>query len=776
MASIVPIPTTRVGDYFVRQRLASQVQSDSLALFELQNQVATGRRLQLPSDDAAAAQRVINLQRLLDRKDQIKTNIQSTTNVLSEAETKLNSVSQTLIDVRAEIVGVAGNLSTDNDRLSAIQSVEKAIESLMQTGNAKTLGRYLFSGSAAQTQPFDYNGKYVEYLGNEGVLRNYVDVERLFDTNLTGVDVFGGLSAEMKGSGLSPQVNDGTLLSTLNDGTGISSNPAIKVSIDTGSSTVSSIVDLGGATTLADVAHAIELAAPAGTDIEVTVDGNGLTLTTSSGTIAVSEVGQGNSAAELGILTPSTAPPSSTITGSALNPAILNTTKLSDLLGVKARGRIQSTGSNNDILLTANQNSTDFNDVRVVFVDDVLAGAETAVYDDSNPSDKTLTVHIQSGYTTATQAAAAISAEGTFTAVADYHDAISTAHIGTGAVVAHDFGQLTAHGSGEALDLSSGLIVTNGGNSQTLDTSALETVEDLLNLFNGADLGLAADINSARDGINLRSRLSGADLTIGENGGNLATQLGIRTYQASTRLEDFNSGIGVPTANDSANDDLLITARDGTQLSINLSSAKTVQDVINLINGNSANNTGTTQVLARLAATGNGIELVDQSTATTGDLVVSAVEGSQAAEYLGFVPSGQSQVSFHTVDSDGNYVLQSEDRVAVGAEGVFNTLIRLKQALEDNNTEEIGRSLDRLDTDIQRVSFAKSEIGSRLKSLDVIGTNLQDENVQLKSALSTDLDVDLVEAISNLTARQYSLQASLQSASKLLQLSLLNFI
>lgn len=776
MASIVPIPTTRVGDYFVRQRLVSQVQNDSLALFNLQNQVSTGRRLQLPSDEPAAALRIINLQRLLERKDQIKTNIAATTNVLGEAENALKPVSDSLINLRAEIVGVAGNLSTEGGRTAAIQSVEGTLESLMQAGNSRTLGRYLFAGSSAQTQPFDYSGSYVEYKGNVGTLRNYVDVERLFETNLTGVDVFGGLSAQMKGTALSPQVNGNTLLSTLNDGTGISSNPAINVSIDTGSATVSTVVDLSGATTLDDVARAIEQGAPAGTDIKVSVNGTGLTLTTTSGNIMVGEVAQGHTAAELGILTSSTAPPSSTITGSALNSTILNTSKLSDLLGVKARATIQSSGANNDILLTANQNGTDFNDVRVVFVDDVLAGAETAEYDGSNPSDKTLTVHIQSGYTTATQAAAAISAEGTFTAVTDYHDAISTAHIGTGAVTAQDFGQLTALGSGEALDLSHGLIVTNGDHSQTFDASALETVEDLLNLFNGANLGLAAEINSTRDGIDLRSRLSGADLTIGENGGTLATQLGIRSYQTSTRLDDLNRGVGVPTANDPANNDLLITARDGTQLAINLSTAKTVQDVINLINGNSSNNTGTTQVVARLAATGNGIELVDQSSVTTGDLVVSAVEGSQAAQYLGFVASDQSQSSSHATDSDGNYVLQSDDRMTVEADGVFNTLIRLKQALEDNNTEEIGRSIERLDTDIQRVSFAKSEIGSRLQSLDVIGTNLQDENVQLKSALSIDQDVDMVEAISNLTARQYSLQASLKSAALLMQLSLLNFI
>jgi flagellin-like hook-associated protein FlgL len=53
---------------------------------------------------------------------------------------------------------------------------------------------------------------------------------------------------------------------------------------------------------------------------------------------------------------------------------------------------------------------------------------------------------------------------------------------------------------------------------------------------------------------------------------------------------------------------------------------------------------------------------------------------------------------------------------------------------------------------------------------------MQDEDVQLRSALSNDTDVDLVQAISDLTARQVSLEASLKTTASILQLSLLNFL
>src|SRR4051794_28497164 len=107
MSRIIPVPTTRVGDFFVRQRLTQQVQSDQLDLFRLQNQVSTGQRLQLPSDDAPAALRAINVQRLLDRKGQVQTNVQASGFYLSAAENSLGVASQQLSNLRGEVLAVA---------------------------------------------------------------------------------------------------------------------------------------------------------------------------------------------------------------------------------------------------------------------------------------------------------------------------------------------------------------------------------------------------------------------------------------------------------------------------------------------------------------------------------------------------------------------------------------------------------------------------------------------------------------------------------------------
>ena len=168
--SIIPIPTSRVGDLFVRERLVGQVQSDQHSLFKSQNQISTGKRMVLPSDDAPAALRAINLQRLLDRKGQVATNIESTNRYLTAADSSLVGVSNTLIDLRGQVVGITGTLSNESQRQDLVKNIDRALQSLVAAGNSKSLGRYLFAGSRLQDQPYDFDGAYVRYSGNEGCL------------------------------------------------------------------------------------------------------------------------------------------------------------------------------------------------------------------------------------------------------------------------------------------------------------------------------------------------------------------------------------------------------------------------------------------------------------------------------------------------------------------------------------------------------------------------------------------------------------------------------
>lgn len=321
------------------------------------------------------------------------------------------------------------------------------------------------------------------------------------------------------------------------------------------------------------------------------------------------------------------------------------------------------------------------------------------------------------------------------------------------------------------LDLAAGLQITNGGQTFTIDTSGAQTVEQLLNAINQSPANALAEISPSGDRLIVRSRLSGADFSIGENGGSLATQLGLRSLNVDTALGALNYGRGVSTL---AGTDFTIHRKDGTDLAIDVSSAQTIGDVLNLINNDAANQNPATRVVVRLAAFGNGVELFDANTTGTDTLTVTPQQGSHAAYDLGLIPRGQPSATA-TTSASGD-TLTGTDTNPQEVSGLFNSLLRLHDSLQNFNRENLSRAVALLDEDFERINLARAEVGSRNQTIDTIQAQLEDEEIQLRDSLAEAVETSLPEAISDLTARQAALQASLQLAAQIFQTSLLNYL
>ena len=100
----------------------------------------------------------------------------------------------------------------------------------------------------------------------------------------------------------------------------------------------------------------------------------------------------------------------------------------------------------------------------------------------------------------------------------------------------------------------------------------------------------------------------------------------------------------------------------------------------------------------------------------------------------------------------------------------------IRRRIADFDVVQVQLALESLDADASRVNFARAEIGARQQSLDVLQSRLGLEVIELKGSLSNEIDVDLTEAISEMTARQASFQASLQTTASILRLTLLDFL
>ncbi len=195
MTNVVGVPSTRVSEAFVRERLLQQIQYNQRRLFETQTQLSTGYRFQVPGEAPIAASRVIRLQRLIELKVQAQSNLATTQTYLNSTDVALTRIADLMIEARSLALSVTGTLVTKEQRQAAALQIEEILRQLIDAGNQNFRGRYLFAGANAEVRPFQQTaGGYIEYRGNLEHLSSFVDVDLLTTSNVHGHEVFGALS------------------------------------------------------------------------------------------------------------------------------------------------------------------------------------------------------------------------------------------------------------------------------------------------------------------------------------------------------------------------------------------------------------------------------------------------------------------------------------------------------------------------------------------------------------------------------------------------------
>src|SRR4051812_4042913 len=153
MAGFYPVPSTRSTNLLQQTRLIQQLNYDQLSLQRLQNQISTGHRIATEGEDPSAGGRAQTLQRILELKDQAKTNVQAAQSYLDATDTSLSNVAKVLTDIRSAALAANSDTSTDTMRAAAVQQIDQAIQQLLNTGNQNFRGRYLFAGSRSTAAP-----------------------------------------------------------------------------------------------------------------------------------------------------------------------------------------------------------------------------------------------------------------------------------------------------------------------------------------------------------------------------------------------------------------------------------------------------------------------------------------------------------------------------------------------------------------------------------------------------------------------------------------------
>lgn len=150
-----------------------------------------------------------------------------------------------------------------------------------------------------------------------------------------------------------------------------------------------------------------------------------------------------------------------------------------------------------------------------------------------------------------------------------------------------------------------------------------------------------------------------------------------------------------------------------------------------------------------------------------------------------FTADDNLNASYHGDNNQIRLTVQQNVQVAVNISGqqafmddtnAFDVLRDLRTALQENNQEEVGKILPRIDDVVQQINKYRAYVGTSLSALESSQSILDQFKGNTETLLSNTEDTDVADAVTNLAERKLVFEASLKSTALITQLSLVNFV
>lgn len=187
----------RITDTFRFRTVVSNLNRSRERLNDLQEQLASGKRINRPSDDPEAMSNAMKLRSILESNFQFQDNIKDSITQLSVQEEALNQVYDVLLQVKE--LTLEGASDTITVRSSIAEQLQFTLDNLLEIANSKFNGKYLFGGTETLSKPFTLNenvlrfgldDQVVEYRGNNGNINRKINEQTTIAVNVTGLEVF----------------------------------------------------------------------------------------------------------------------------------------------------------------------------------------------------------------------------------------------------------------------------------------------------------------------------------------------------------------------------------------------------------------------------------------------------------------------------------------------------------------------------------------------------------------------------------------------------------
>ena len=506
--AILPVSIVRVSDRLRTNAALSAISRTQSDLLTVQNEISTGKRVNIPSDDPSAAAIIQQLQKTLASRDGYAANLQSATSQLGEVDTTLSDLTDLLQQAQTIASANVGSDVSASQRQATAEIVKSLTSQALSAANKQFNGVYLFGGDRSTTAPFIDNNGRIKYVGSPTVLQNQFDESTLLPFEVNGEKVFGALTTQVAGTvNLTPALSANTRLIDLGGAAGNGVHPGA-IRIGNGTATVD--VDLSQSGTVNDVIKAINNAALPG--VTASIGTNGIQLS-GAGNPSVNEISGGTTATDLGIFRATGAGAGTPLNGQSLAAQVTPLTRLTDLRNGAGLDLSGLTITNGDIITPLNFGAAQTVEDLLNIVNGSKAGVLARInatgtgLDIVNPTQGTSLKISENGGSTAAQLG-----------VQNYTVATKLSDLNGGQ------GVRTVAGADFQITRRNGTVFS-------VDADGLRTVQEVINAINAADggAGITAGFNGNTNGITLTDSTGGGGaLSVARlNGSSAAGDLGL---------------------------------------------------------------------------------------------------------------------------------------------------------------------------------------------------------------------------------------------------------
>lgn len=358
--SSIPSNLGRVPDLLRSQYSLANLSRTSLEMFRVSNQLATGKAINKPSDDAVKAVAVAAVRGRIDRTGQLSRNLGVADSSLATIDQALGEAADLLLQAQSIASEQANFGASPGERKSEAVIIESIIQGLFQIANRESRVGHVFGGSTPGEPPLgSFLGGY-RYTGRGPGLVTDLDLGGSIPVTLGGGTLLGSTASRVRGTAdLDPDLTLDSRLHDLDGARGIGVvTGVITFSFDGASPET---IDLSGAETIDDVIdritarlqayesqQGVTVLGPGG----VSFSGESLTIDVDAGgganrSLVFGDQGTGTTALDLGLADDSGLSfDASADTGLALAPRLTWTTPVSALRGLDGvgLGQIRLTG------------------------------------------------------------------------------------------------------------------------------------------------------------------------------------------------------------------------------------------------------------------------------------------------------------------------------------------------------------------------------------------------------------------------------------------------